>query len=191
MNQNGERTTSFERILFGFTRGIALAGSLVAIVAAGLILVNLLWSAEKKTQITYDELRPNLQPVKNASEKADTVPADKIVIPENVKKYFSVNENEIVRWTGTTNFTDLQDYLRNLSIVIEDAEKKNDNVFDILSKYKAAKLKKLQKTQYEEYQKIAVQVAQLATVFGLVLFIGLMSLILVMLAVERNTRKSN
>lgn len=186
-------TTSFEKLLFGFTRVFAIGGSLVALVAVVILLFSLFESSNKKTYVSFSDLRPRLQQEKVGSEETVSPPEIKIQIPDNVKKYlFPENEQILYGWIESLDKRGQEDFLENLSSIIAEAEKNNENVINIAYDYKTAKLRKLRsekqsETQSEKYERIAAEVGAL---FGLVLFIALMSLILVMLAVERNTRKT-
>lgn len=60
----------------------------------------------------------------------------------------------------------------------------------MVNKYKTVKLEKLQANPFEKYELMAKNSALIGAVFGMIILVGLMSLILVVLAIERNTRKA-
>ena len=188
-NENEVKTSSsFERFLFGFTRVFALGGSLIAILGVVLLLFSLFGSGDRDSLVKLTDLRL-AQQTENTAKPPLKI---KVKLPENVKKYLSgENEKIFYGWIKSLDKKDQEDFIDNLSSIISEAENKKENVVDVINEYKTAKLSKLQKTEAEKYEKIAEKGAIIGAIFGLVLFIALMTLILIMLAVERNTRNAS
>ncbi|MFH1846013.1 MAG: hypothetical protein ABH869_00445 [Candidatus Omnitrophota bacterium] len=186
---NGKKTISgFEKLLFGFTRIFVLGGSLLALIAIVVFLFGLFEPDEKTKKssfVSLYDLRPTQQKEKNRSVHSEF----EAQLPANVKKYmFEKNVNVLYGWIKSLDKTDQEDFMENLSLIIDQAENGTENVVDIINEYKTVKLEKLKKPEFEKYEAMVRKGAILSAIFGLVLFIALMSLILVVLAVERNTR---
>jgi hypothetical protein len=187
-NTNETKTSSgFERLLFHFTRVFALGGSLIAILGVVLLMFSLFGSGERDSLVKLTDLR-SAQQAENTTVESPNI---EVEIPENVKKYISgENEKVLYKWIESLDEKDQEDFIENLSLIITEAENKGEDVVDVINDYKTAKLSKLQKTEFEKYEKVAERGAIIGAMFGLIIFIALMSLILVMLAIERNTRNT-
>lgn len=192
-----QRTTSkFEKFLFGITRIFTIGGVLGAIALIILLGFNLLLSGNN-TYVSLDDI----------NIKASAKNKQYINIPENLKTYMSGNNEKILQgWLDIiSNHEQKQEFVNNLSDVISDAEleivnidinhktmklskfDKND-IVKIINKYRAIKLAKFNKSEMDQYKEIGQKVASYIAISWLIIFILIMSLILIMLAIERNTR---
>jgi hypothetical protein len=187
---NKKQSSVFEKFLFKFTRLFALVGAACALMAGAVLLFNLSGSGDKDKYVSFNDLRPVQQTEGVGNEYAPTHPINKIKFPENVKKYLSGKNEKILNgWIEPLDEKNMKDFIKNLSSIIAEAEERNENVVNIINEYKIVKLEKLNETEFEKYEKVVSKAAISGTIFGLFIFIALMSLVLVMLAIERNTRE--
>lgn len=170
--------------LFSFSIIIVLC---VGIVSSLLFFINL----RSSTQVSLLELKLNEKKKGNATNVEGLKEAASI--PYIVEKYLSdvPNQKVLFSWLSNLNLDQQVDFLSNLSAVIQEAEQNTStgqNMNDIINEYKDAKLARLSKGVFEEY---AQQARQAAAIFFIAIFlsmIALFSLVLVLLAIERNTR---
>ncbi|MFO7820633.1 MAG: hypothetical protein R6V56_01025 [Lentisphaeria bacterium] len=181
-----KNSSGFEKFLFAFTRMFALVGSIVAILGVLLLAVSLLGS-DDDSFVSLSEIKQSQQ-----AESGDVAPPEvEVKLPENIEKIFSEENKEVLRgWLQGLEKDEQKDFIENLSLIIDEAEKMELNAFDVINDYKELKLEKLEKSEFEKYEAEARRGVTIAAIFVLIMFIALMSLILVMLAVERNTRKT-
>lgn len=182
------RSSRMENVLFGFTRILALGASLAALIGI-VILLGLLAGGNDKTHVALNDLQLAAPAGQKSADQAASTSRLKVKVPSNVQRYMSGNNEKIMRsWIEDLDKTQQKDFIRNLSSIISQAEKSNINVIDTINAYKTAKLAKLHENPFEKYEQMVTRGAAIGAIFGLVIFIGLMILILVMLAIERNTR---
>lgn len=190
MTETTEKTNSkFEKVLFKFTRYFALSGAICALIGGIFLLLNLFGSDDKNDYVSLYDLRPSQQTQEEGSKYVSNHPT--IKLPDNVKKYLSgENEKILYGWIEPLEKSNKKNFIENLSLVIAEAEKNNENVVEIINEYKTVKLEKLSGSGFEKYERKVNKGVMLGTIFGLFIFIALMSLVLVMLAIERNTSKA-
>ncbi len=189
--ENQSKSSKLETFLFGFTRIFAIGGSVIGLIAIALLVVNLLGSGES-TYVALEDINTKESTKNNTVEEASAKPKKQLKTPDNVKTYLSGDNEKILQgWLdGINGHENKQDFLTNMSEVISDAESKKVEVINVINNYKTLKISKLNKGEMAEYKELGQKAALYSVVFGLVIFIALMSLILVMLAIERNTRNS-
>jgi len=187
-NQVVGNSLKFENILFRFTRLIAIGGAGIAFISLLVLVLSLILSGSP-TYVHIDDISKKISSDSSVSE-AVSKSKSSIHIPNNVKRHLSGKNEAILQgWLNTlSNDDQKQDFVDNLSDVISDAESKNLKVTDIINNYKTIKLSKIRESGVEQYKELGKKVAVSLAIFGLIIFISLMSLILVMLAIERNTR---
>lgn len=183
-------SSRLENFLFSFTRILALGGSVVALVIIAFLLIGALGGAADKSLVTIDEVLPAAQSDQSGTTQAATTAAPKVRIPGLVEKYLSGDNEKILHgWLEDLDEGQQKLFLKNLASIIDEAELKKADVIDVVNKYKALKLERLQANPFEKYEQMATKGALMGAIFGLVILVGLMSLILVVLAIERNTRQ--
>ena len=189
--ENQIKSLRLEKFLFGFIRIFTIGGALIGVIALILVIFNLLSSGEN-VYVSLDDINTESITKNNSVTEASAKPKESINIPENVKKYLSGDNEKILQgWLGGIfKQKQKQEFVDNLSDVIVSAEEKKVKVVNVINNYKTIKLSKLSKSEIEQYKEIGQRVAIYMVIFGLVIFIVLMSLILVMLGIERNTRCS-
>lgn len=189
--ENQSKSSKLEAFLFGFTRIFAIGGSVLGLIAIALLVANLLGGGES-THVALEDINIEESTKNNTVKEASAKPKKQLKIPANVKIYLSGDNEKILQgWLdGIKGQDKKQDFLTNMSEVIIRAEIKKVEVINVINNYKTLKISKLNKSEIEEYKDIGQKAALYSVVFGLAIFIALMSLILVMLAIERNTRSS-
>jgi len=189
--ENQSQSSKLETFLFGFTRVFAIAGSIIGLIAITLLILNLLGSGES-THVALEDINTKESTKNNTVEEASAKPKKQLEIPDNVKTYLSGDNEKILQvWLdGIKGHDNKQDFLTNMSDVIADAESKEVEVFKVINNYRTLKISKLNKGEMAEYKELAQKAALYSVIFGLIIFVALMSMILVMLAIERNTRNS-
>jgi hypothetical protein len=184
-----------QRVLFGFTRGVSL------VIVCGLFLAVVIgtiafFCISDNSEVTYSSIKNQLQyptsgqKVNNSSTKK-TLDQNDI---ETVRKYFGdqTSSQMMGEWLQGMNQDEQKDFLINLAAVIRQAEQDPNQKYqigDIINKYKDIKVEKMSAnvmTKNIEQYKPLIYMVVIALILGL---IGLFSIILVLLAIERNTRK--
>jgi len=114
-------------------------------------------------------------------------------IPLAVQSYLDSEENKkvIEGWLNSLDPSDRQDFIDNMAEVITVAQKQRVDVFASINRYKDLKLAKIAAAK-QGIDVLGVLVSPFNVVIGIFIQLGLIaivSLILVLLAIERNTRK--
>jgi len=195
---------SLERnFLFILTRFLALliiSCLLIAIVVGGIMFSENLFpkndmkvtptevmEAIKPPIHTYDY--PQSQPEQQPSPDINILPG--IKIPFVLQKYF--NNPDSVKllkgWMENIPKEKGTEFINELAAVVEEAEKTNANVTDAINQYKELKFTKLKEFQLAKTETNMIRVEYFGFAFACVTLIALFSLILVLLAIERNSRK--
>ena len=115
-------------------------------------------------------------------------------IPLAVQSYLDSEENKkvIEGWLNSLDPSDRQDFIDNMAEVITVAQKQRVDVFASINRYKDLKLAKIAAAKQGYRCFPGVLVSPFNVVIGIFIQLGLIaivSLILVLLAIERNTRK--
>lgn len=180
-------SSKFERFLFGFTRLFAVVGSVLALVFIVLLAFNFAGLNNTK-HITLADLQA--QTGKNLSGADNNNVADS-PLPKAIQRHISGSNAQVLdKWLAPLNSEQRADFIDNMASIIEEAEKQKVDVVAAVNDYSTVKLKNFDRAPFERYEKLAQRTALVSGIAGLVLFIVLMSLMLVALAIERNTRRS-
>jgi hypothetical protein len=186
-------------ILFRLTRALAMlfiVGIFLATVVSGIVLFSMT-TQKSATTVQSSEV---LEALKPASQKSDATSQPASLAPEGdplaeLKVPFSLQKNldsenvVIIRgWLRRMPEDKRAEALNELGKVAEDAEKTNASVPDALNKYKELKFERLEADEKSDLQRKLSLLAFAGSVATGIITIALFSLILVMLAVERNTR---
>jgi len=128
----------------------------------------------------------------NPSQPNDEAVLVGVSIPPRVRKYLGEKDNKSVLegWLRGLDADQRQDFLDNLEDVIRYAEQNNLDVIQAVNAYKELKL---QKYRTAESKALDAKVSRYGIAGGMVaavMLIVALSLVLVMLAIERNTRPS-
>jgi hypothetical protein len=126
------------------------------------------------------------------SQAAISQPQPGISLPFNLQKHFSDPDNLAVleRHTADLNEAERKEYIDNLSEVVTAAESQHVDVIAVINKYFELKGRKLQ-GKPSEMERMLVPLYTGGAIFALLLLIAVFSLVLVLLAIERNTRNED
>ncbi len=192
----------FERgLLFRLTRFVAITAIILlaaVIVASGVALS--LYLRSTSSAVTPDEIVVGLKTQRAESrDKAPVAPTpgllessdDSIKVPFILQKYLSTPQNmqTLKGWLSGLTADEKTNFLSELASVVVVAEKEKLDPIDAINKYRTIKLQRLAENKLKETQRSNYMfyfAGAIAT--GLVL-ISQLSLVLVLLAVERNTRQ--
>lgn len=171
--------------------------SFIAIAALSIFVVAslILWSGSllpTSTQVMPTEVALVLSPsnATNPSEHSAEAILAGVTIPSRVRVYLSDQSNKSVLegWLRGLDADQRQDFLDNLEDVIKYAEQNNLDVIQAVNTYRELKL---QKYRAAESKAADARISRYGTIGGIVaavMLIVALSLVLVVLAIERNTR---
>jgi hypothetical protein len=190
------------RTFFRLTRIVALLW--LFFLAAGIILSVILFLAAINHSVGHVDPELALQSsdsnVNSASpengrldQSSNASPLTSLRIPLSVQSYLDSEENKkvIEGWLGSLDPSDRQDFIDNMAEVITAAQKKRVDVFGSINRYKDLKIAKAAAAK-QGMDVMGIAVSPFNLVLGIFFQLGLIaivSLILVLLAIERNTRK--
>ncbi|WP_157771957.1 hypothetical protein [Ralstonia solanacearum] len=197
---------NFERkALFNITRAVALVCVIVfllGIVGAGLYGASV-WKTEVSTKVAPEEIVNQVKPPavadtssqgpKGAQPPTDTAPRLSPLygyrIPFSLQKYISGDNAQIVKnHMDTVPVDERQAYLDELGDVVSVAESSKIDPVDAINAYFKTKAERYERAARErEHKKDTLKLVGAAIATGL-LTVALFSLVLVLLAIERNTR---
>ncbi|MEB4591967.1 hypothetical protein VSS37_13320 [Candidatus Thiothrix sp. Deng01] len=199
---------AFERrFLFVLTRGLALLfifGLLAAIVIGGIMVSDKLTlkdSTAVSPQEVVDAIKPPVyeEPPPQDSDAASPTPSPPpdpailpgIKLPFVLQKHFNAPERiQTLRdWLEALPSGQRQVFLDEMAAAVTEAEKAGAEGLDAVNQYKALKFDKLKQEEAASAALLTARLTYAGAAFGAVLLIALFSLILVLLAIERNTRR--
>ena len=138
--------------------------------------------------------------VKEHMSSADTVNSDLSdaealsKLPPRTREHLGSKENLKVLngWLAALkNDDERADFIANMETVIVEAERREESVVDFINAYRTVKLDRMKSSPLGDYEEPArMAIAFLAFAVSISLLIGA-GLLLVMLAIERNTRPSH
>jgi hypothetical protein len=192
---------NFEKnFLFGLTRWFAMLiifSILISVGIVGMLFVD--FSKGVNTQITAFEVTDAIKPpvVENtvstysASSSTNLNLLPFVKLPFVLQKHFNEPENiEILNgWLDVLPLDAQQNFIDEMAAIVTESDKLKLSFVDAINKYKQLKFKKLEEERAAEAERRLQQTYFAAFVFGSVTLIALFSLILVLLAIERNTRQ--
>lgn len=197
---------SFERkFLFVLTRGLALLfifGLLAAIVIGGIIVSDKLMPKESTSvsaQEVVDAIAPPLPETPVTSDASSAIaspPPDPMILPGIklpfvLQKHFSAPERiKVLRdWLSELDTSQRQVFLEEMAAAVTEAESRGVDALEAIDKYKEIKFDKLKQEELAAAKLATQRMTYAGVAFGAILLIALFSLILVLLAIERNTRR--
>ena len=191
-----------KKFLFGLTRIFAMLiilGILISIGLGGIMFANL--SKGVNTKVTASEVINEIKPPEDTSSNGSVSPTQltdrsnflpSIKMPFILQKHFNDPENVklLSGWLDIIPADTRQNFIDEMAAAVTEAEKNKLSATDAINKYKELKFKKLDAESSEKSTRQTQRLYFAGTVFGAVALIALFSLILVLLAIERNTRRS-
>lgn len=177
------------RGLFGFTRFLSFAIILFLCVMI-FFSVSFYYSIKPSTFVSLEDVKGSSSAISSQTGLTFQQGTPDVSIPPELDKYFGTEENRnIVRgWISSLDLEQKRDFYSNLAVILREAERNNEDVVDIINAYRYAKLTKLSTSQWEKYAQQVQKGATILFVSILLGMVGLFSLILVLLAIERNSR---
>jgi hypothetical protein len=177
-----------QKILFRFTRLLSFLIIIILCIIIG-FAVWFYFSFKTSTQVSLNDMKVSLAaPAPGDSSTQMGYPASDI--PPEIAKYFVSDEERAMFLEGITTLEPEQrrDFMTNLTALIREGERKGLNTADLITQYKMVKLSKLSGNEFDKYTQQAQKAAVVFFILMLIGMIAMFSLILVMLAIERNTR---
>lgn len=185
------RISFLERTLFSFTRVFVTVGSLVSVGGFVMGILMYLSIGGEDTHVGHDEVKRALSPPVPTSFASLQAAVPEVTIPSNVDKYMGRDDRKVfLGWIEDLDEAQKKDFISNLSEVIAEAEKQSDDVVDVINKYSKLKLPKLRGNVLDKYATRAAKAGAIGFTLAMAMLAAIMSLVLVLLAIERNTRSS-
>ena len=186
------------RLLFRFTRFLAfvviLVLSLVLIIGAVSFAGDLI--PNQSSEVSFNEISAEYHTVHESNEYGtNRLPTredsqSSLDLPLVLQPYFSPPENRavLIRHMEGLDSSERIEYLDNLSLVVKASESKREDTTDVINKYFELKQAKLALAKADSAARIQRLIYMAASAFSIMFLIAMASLILVLLAIERNTR---
>jgi hypothetical protein len=186
-----------ERLLFGITRMFVLG--LATLTVIGLVLLGLgflivLKDQQQRRQVSYEEVSVSFMPSPASSGARGVGKVQAITsvpIPANVLEQFTATRQVLNGWLDQMDKAEQKQFLENLSLIISKAKaagvgrSKMDGVIERFKEIWDSKAA-LQKSQ--EIDRQISKAAFASSAFALLIILTMLSIVLVLLAIERNTR---
>ena len=193
-----------EKIIFNFTRIIALIMILGMFILLVIGIIGLT-TMKDNTYVSYSTVKTSLTTSNDSSGDTSQTPSREesleavtsgVYIPQEVKdKFQGENRDVLIGWLKNMNTQQQEKFVSNLSNIINEAESDESiNLYTAVNKYKSLKFNKFtQQTSnpLSSYEDTARKIGIALFVTIAIGLIGLFSLVLVLLAIERNTRSED
>jgi hypothetical protein len=187
-----------KRLLFRLTRFLAfvviLALSLALIIGAVSFAGDLI--PNQSSEVTFNEINSELHPPHESNQHdTNTSPIredfqSSLDLPLVLQPYFSSSDNRVVlmRHMDGLDSSERIEYLDNLSRVVRASESKREDTIEVINKYFELKQAQLTLAKADSAARTQRLIYMVASAFSIMFLIAMASLILVLLAIERNTR---
>ena len=193
-----------EKVIFNFTRIIALIMILGIFILLVIGIIGLT-TMKDNTYVSYSTVKTSLTTSNDSSGDTSQTPSREesleavtsgVYIPQEVKdKFQGENRDVLIGWLKNMNTQQQEKFVSNLSNIINEAESDESiNLYTAVNKYKSLKFNKFtQQTSnpLSSYEDTARKIGIALFVTIAIGLIGLFSLVLVLLAIERNTRSED
>ena len=196
----------FERkALFNITRLVALLCVTVFLLAiiVGALYGFSVWKEQVTTKVSVQEIIDQIKPVEptvtggqprqgaqaSSSHNPELSPLFGYRVPFALQKYVSGENAQILRnHLDAVAAADRQEYLNELGAVVTEVESKGLNAVDAINAYMNTKSARYAEAAAKRVQKWETLKLVSAGVAACLMLVALFSLVLVLLAIERNTR---
>jgi hypothetical protein len=187
-----------QRLLFRLTRFVAFI--IVLVLTIGLVVGAILFLNDflpnQEAHLTYSTIYSELHAQKPttdvpATEEAPQVATeDTLKLPFVLQPLFSTTENRNVlkKHMADLDSDEREEYLSNLAEVVTQAKAQGDDTTAVVNQYFEDKEGKIALAKLDRSSRLERQLYVAAAAVSIVLLIAFASLILVLLAIERNTR---
>jgi hypothetical protein len=192
--------------LFGLTRFVAMfiIFCLISAIIVGAVVASGTLSGKVSTKVTTDEVIEAIRPpvAGDAINSANGVPTQSspvdanllpgIKLPFALQKEFNTPSNiRVLRdWLNAIPEDHRQKFLDEMAAAAVEAGKQNLSVPDAINAYKALKFNKLDQKKIAQAALEQTRLYYVAGAVSCIALTAMFSLILVLLAIERNTRKA-
>lgn len=184
-------------MLMQITRMLALVGSLLILVLIVVLAFSLSGGSGGSNEVTLDEVLAIAQPAGQAEDMDSGERADEVEIPESVRQYLDGDNAEIVlAWVVDMSASDRADFFGNLDEVLKKAHRQHAeiDVASLFNTYHSLKLEEMSQSEFErlggQYKEMARKAGLLAAILGLAVLFMLATMIIMLKAIETNTRPS-
>jgi hypothetical protein len=188
------------RLLFRLTRFLAFVVILalsLALVIGGVIFADDL-IPNQSSQVSFNEISRELHPAPESNQHgSNTLQSGKdsqnslsLDLPFELQPYFGSSDNRAVlmRHMEGLDSSERVEYLSNLSLVVKASESKGEDTTSVINKYFELKQAQMTIAKADSAARTIRQLYIAASALSITFLIALASLILVLLAIERNTR---
>lgn len=179
-----------QRSLFAFTRFFAIAAILLLL--CGLVHVAIVYpTLTRDTSVSFAEVRSALKAEAAADESTNGTPATQLpTLPAPVKRHLqdSGEIQHLITSLGDLEPSVQRDILDNLASIIRQTEATTYDLDTVVYKYRQMKRERVSQKPFEKYEEWATKSGLLFVATAMVALVVLFTLVLVALAVERNTR---
>lgn len=194
------------KFLFGLTRIFAMfviLSILIVAIVGGLIFGGLFQATN--TNVPYTEVIDLIKPplvITNDTLSTDSsssieTPKNTIILPSVkmpfvLQKHFNTPEKlQILKnWLDSITLEKRQEFIDEMTIIVTETEKLKLSVDEAIDKYKELKFNKIEAEAIINAERKTQQLYYLGAIVSAIALIALFSLILVLLAIERNTRRT-
>ena len=199
---NTEKKTvlGFENFVFAVTRVFALFGAVFVLIGIFVLAIILLLPGEC-FMVNYDDILKEISKTSvtnnDGSSPLEITSTLTVSIPDNLKEYFfEENESILTGWIAGLSEKQQQEFLDNLSLIVQSIRKDTNiassdvesEVIKAINVFHTLKMDRFTEEEMQTYTKMATKAGYISSICGLLLILSILSLVLVMLAVERNTR---
>ena len=191
----------FERnFLFGLTRIFAMFiifGILIAVIVGGVLFFYIHNETNTKisTELIIDSIKPPVATnsssgdAKSATQKTEnTNILPSVKMPFVLQKHFNTPENlqTLKKWLDTLPSYNRQEAIDEMAAIVTEAERLKLPIDHAIETYKILKKERIEAVQSEKSEQQTQQLYYAGAVISGIALIALFSLILVLLAIERN-----
>jgi hypothetical protein len=195
----------FERnFLFGLTRSLAMFfifATLATLIVGGLVVgISQLSKSDSKIApqevidslkpvLPVETMQPNQQQISQPTTQNQLLPPG-LKMPFVLQKHFSDPDNmrRLTKWLDEVADDQQQVFLDEMAAVVTQAEKEHIEPFSAINGYHKLKMEKLSAQRLAEAGNVQTWLWYAGALGAGIVIIALFSLILVLLAIERNTR---
>ncbi len=188
------------RGLFRLTRFLAfvviLALSLALVIGAFIFAGDMI--PNRTPAVSFNEISHELHPAPEANQSGsnpsqpgeESQGAPSLDLPFVLQPYFSASDNRqvLMRHLEGLDSSERTEYLNNLSQVVKASQSSGEDTTNVINKYFELKQTQLALAKADSAARTLRRLYIAASALSIIFLIALASLILVLLAIERNTR---
>ena len=184
---------ALEKAVFGITRVFVLILSGLTVAALCVLALGFLFTLAKEKKerlVTYEEVSTSLLPGTSSPEKKSTVPGT-LSIPKNVQAEFSKRGVALDKMLEEIEKDQQEAFLKNLSEIIGKAKAAgvdSSKMGTVIERFGSIWESKWKREQENQNARLIARASSTAAAFSLLLILTTLSMVLVLMAIERNTR---